>query len=162
MISIIAAVGKNFELGKDNDLIWHFAPDMKFFRSTTKEHTVIMGRKTFESLGGLLPKRRHVVLTRNRDFKYDEVEVFESVSEILKAYGENSGEENFVIGGGEVYKLFLPYADKMYLTEINADCADAQVYFPEFDSSEWNTSVLEEFEEDGISARIMEYVRKKS
>ena len=158
MISMIAAVGKNFELGRGNDLIWHLPSDMKFFRSTTKEHTIIMGRKTFESLGGPLPKRHHVVLTSNPSFSYEGVEVFHSVEDILAKY-KNTDEECFIIGGGEIYKLFLPYADKMYLTFIEDTCDDAEVFFPKFDFNDYKETDLQSFTENGISATVKEFVK---
>lgn len=156
MISIIAAVGKNNELGKGNDLIWHLPDDMKFFRSTTKGHTVIMGRKTFLSLPGLLPGRHHVVLTKSKDFSHDGVEVTDNPKYIVEKYG-STDEENFVIGGGEVYKLFLPYAKKIYLTHIDDECSQAEVFFPEFDKGDYKATVLSEFENNGINAKIVEY-----
>lgn len=156
MISIIAAVGKNLELGKDNDLIWHLPDDMRFFKATTKGHTVIMGRKTFLSLPGLLPGRQHVVLTRNSTFKHDGVEVYNSISDILEKYGA-SPEENFVIGGGKVYKAFLPYAKSIYLTHIDDSCDGAEVFFPKLDEAEYDISVISEFENDGIKAKIVKY-----
>ena len=158
MISLIANVGKNLELGKGNDLIFTIPEDMKFFRSTTSGHTIIMGRKTFESLGGVLPKRHHVVLTKS-DFKYEGVEVVSSLEEVLKKY-KNTDEENFVIGGGEIYKAFLPYADKMYLTEVNAECKDAEVFFPKFNKEEWERTVIKSIEHEGLTASIVEYTRK--
>ncbi len=159
MISLIAAVGKKLELGKGGDLIWHLKEDMKFFRGTTSGHTVIMGRKTFESLGGLLPKRHHVILTGNKDYSYEGTEIHHSAETILEEY-KNTEEECFVIGGGEIYKLFLPYADKMYLTHIDAECEDAEVFFPSFNEEDFSVSVISEIEQDETKAVIKEYVRK--
>lgn len=159
MISMIAAVGQNLEIGKGNDLIFHLAEDMKFFRSTTSGHTIIMGRKTFESLGGVLPKRHHVVLTNSKNFEYEGVEVVHNLEDVLKKY-KNTEDENFIIGGGAIYKAFLPYADKMYLTEVNAACEDAEVFFPEFDKSEWDRTVIKEIEHEGLTATIAQYTRK--
>ncbi|MBE6563101.1 MAG: dihydrofolate reductase [Ruminococcaceae bacterium] len=159
MISMIAAIGKNNELGKGNDLIWHLKDDMKFFRSTTAGHTIIMGRKTFESLGGLLPKRHHVILTANKGFSFEGTEVHHTVESILEKY-KNAEEECFVIGGGEIYKLFLPHADKLYLTHINAECEDAEVFFPALNAESYEKSVLQTIEEDGITAEITEYTAK--
>lgn len=158
MISMIAAVGKNYELGKGNDLIWHLPDDMKFFRSTTKGHTVIMGRKTFLSLPGLLPGRHHVVLTKDDTFEHDGVEVLHSTDDVLEKYGDSS-EENFVIGGGEIYKAFLPYADTVYLTHIDCVCEDAEVFFPQLDKPAYDISVISEFVNDGLNAKIIKYCR---
>lgn len=156
MITMIAAVGKNREIGKGNDLIWNLKDDKKFFRSTTSGHTIIMGRKTFESLNGLLPNRHHVVLTTNKEYAPDGVEVVHSVDEVLEKYGKGD-EECFIIGGGEIYKLFLPYAQKMYLTEIDDECVDAEVFFPEFDKNSYDVKTVAEIECGGISAVIKEY-----
>ncbi len=158
MISMIAAVGKNFELGKGNDIIWHLPSDMKFFRTTTSGHTIIMGRKTFDSLGGVLPKRHHVVLTSNTEWSHEGVEVMHSVDDVLAKYA-NTDEECFIIGGGEIYKLFLPYADKMYLTYVEDTCSDAEVYFPKFDETKYAVTDLQSFTEDGISATVKEFVK---
>ena len=158
MISMIAAVGKNFELGKGNDIIWHLPSDMKFFRGTTSGHTIIMGRKTFDSLGGVLPKRHHVVLTSNTEWSHEGVEVMHSLDDVLAKY-TNTEEECFIIGGGEIYKLFLPYARKMYLTYIDDTCPDAEVYFPNFDETKYAVTDLQSFTEDGISATVKEFVK---
>lgn len=159
MISMIAAVGKNLELGKGNDLIWHLKDDMRFFRTTTSGHTVIMGRKTFDSLGGLLPKRHHVILTGNKEFTFEGAEIHHCIESVLEKY-ENCEDECFVIGGGEIYKLFLPYAAKLYLTRIDAACPDAEVYFPAFDPQGYSVRALQTLEEDGVHAEILEYTKK--
>lgn len=156
MITMIAAVGENRELGKGNDLIWNLKDDKKFFRATTSGHTIIMGRKTFESLSGLLPNRHHVVLTTNKAYAHEDVEVVHSVDEVLEKYGKCE-KECFIIGGGEIYKLFLPYADKMYLTEIQDECHDAEVFFPEFDKNSYDVRTISEIECCGIHAVIKEY-----
>ncbi|NLL63770.1 MAG: dihydrofolate reductase [Ruminococcaceae bacterium] len=161
MISMIAAVGKNLEIGKDNKLIWHFPRDMKFFRKTTEGHTVIMGRKTFESLGKPLKNRHHIVLTTKESWHHENAETMCFVDDAILIYGSLDKEENFVIGGGEIYEQFLPYANKLYLTEIDAS-ADADVFFPNFDKSKWIRKVLDSFvdEKSGISVEIAEYTRK--
>lgn len=146
-ISIIAAVGKNLELGKNNDLIWHFKEDMKFFKETTTGHPVIMGRKTFESLPKALPNRRNIVITKNTDFVAQNAETVSSLEEAMSLC-EN--EEAFIIGGGQIYKEFLPYADKLYLTEIEDECSDADTFFPHFEKEKYKKSVLKVNEADGI------------
>ena len=119
MLSIIVAVAKNNVIGKDNKLIWHLPEDLKRFKKLTTGHTIIMGRKTFDSLGWVLPNRKHVILCNDREMNIDDenVEVLEDIS-MLKEYVE-SEEENFVIGGATIYKLLIPYANKLYITEIN-------------------------------------------
>lgn len=147
-ISMIAAVGKSLELGKNNDLIWHFKEDMKFFKETTTGHTVVMGRKTFESLPKALPNRRNIVISSNKDYVAEGAEVVTSLEEALKII-EN--EDAFIIGGGTIYKAFLPYADKLYLTEIDDACLEADTFFPVFDKSEFNKrEVIKNYDIDGI------------
>ena len=156
--SIIAAIGKNRELGKDNELIWHLKGDMKFFRDTTTGHTVIMGRKTFESLPKMLPNRHHIVLSSSNNFP-PEVEVYNSLEELKKNL-DNKTEEMFVIGGGSIYKKFIPYADKLYLTEIDAS-SEADTYFPSFDSDLYDREELLSNEENGISYKHVLYKKIK-
>ena len=147
-ISMIAAVGKNLELGKNNDLIWHFKEDMKFFKETTMGHPVIMGRKTFESLPKALPGRKNIVISANPEYKADGAEVVASVEEAIKlAEAENT--EAFVIGGGRIYTEFLPFADNLYLTEINAECPDADTYFPEFNKSDYIKEIVNFYDVNG-------------
>lgn len=146
-ISMIAAVGRNLELGKNNDLIWHFKEDMKFFKNTTMGHTVIMGRKTFESLPKALPGRKNIVLSLNPNYTADSAEVISSVEEAVKLSKDS---EIFVIGGGKVYELMLAYADKIYLTEIEDECKDADTYFPTFDKKLYKREVIASYEVDSI------------
>ncbi len=139
MLSIVVAVGKNNIIGKENGLLWHLPNDLKHFRKITEGHTIIMGRKTFESIGRVLPNRRHIVLTRSSDFQVEGVEKASSIEEVLKLV-ENE-EEAFVIGGGEIYRQFLPLVQRIYMTEVDID-KDADVFFPAIDSLEWK--VVEE------------------
>ena len=147
-ISMIAAVGKNLELGKNNDLIWHFKEDMKFFKETTMGHPVIMGRKTFESLPKALPGRKNIVISANPEYKADGAEVVTSVEEAIKL-AETEDTDAFVIGGGRIYNEFLPYADNLYLTEINAECPDADTYFPDFNKSDYIKEIINFYDVDG-------------
>lgn len=147
MISMIAAIGKNRELGKNNDLIWHFKEDMKFFRETTTGNTVIMGRKTFESLPHALPNRRNIVITTNKDYVAEGAEAVTSVEEALEAA---KNDNIFVIGGGKIYAEFLKFADKLYLTEIDAECEDADTFFPNFKRDEYTAEKLTDFTVDGM------------
>ncbi|HOA91456.1 MAG: dihydrofolate reductase [Bacillota bacterium] len=139
MLSIVVAVGKNNIIGKENGLLWHLPNDLKHFRKITEGHTIIMGRKTFESIGRVLPNRRHIVLTRSSDFQVEGVEKASSIEEVLKLV-ENE-EEAFVIGGGEIYRQFLPLVQRIYMTEVDIE-KDADVFFPAIDSLEWK--VVEE------------------
>ncbi len=131
-ISIIAAIGKKNELGKGNQLLWHLPDDLKHFKELTSGHTVVMGRKTFESIGKPLPNRRNIVITRDTNYKQDGVQVVHSIEEI-----EKGDEEIFVIGGGEIYKQALPFADKLYITEVNAEEKDADTFFPMIEKEKW-------------------------
>ena len=140
-ICMIAAVGKNLELGKGNDLIWHFKDDMAFFKETTMGSSVIMGRKTFESLPKALPRRKNIVITTRKDYEAEGATVVNSIENALK---EVDSDNAFIIGGGDIYKQFLPMADKLYLTEIEAECDDAQVFFPAFNKDEYDNYTIEE------------------
>lgn len=158
MISMIAAIGKNRELGKNNDLIWHFKEDMKFFRETTTGNTVIMGRKTFESLPHALPNRRNIVITQNVNYVADGAEVVGSIEEAI-AITEN--DNVFIIGGGKIYSAFLEIADKLYLTEIDGECKEADTFFPEFNKEEYTAEKLTDFTVDGIHFSHVLYTKIK-
>ena len=153
--SIIAAIGKNRELGKDNDLIWHLPNDLKFFREVTTGKTIIMGRKTFDSLPRMLPNRKHIVISSSNNFN-SEVKVYKDIKQLLLDY-KNSIEELFVIGGASIYKQFIDIADKLYLTEVDAECMDASVYFPEFDKNNYEKTILKENEDNGIKYKHVLY-----
>lgn len=148
MISLIAAIGKNNELGKGNTLLWNMPTDMKYFRETTKGHSVIMGRKTFESLGQALPNRRNVVITRDVNYEKKDVEIVHSLKEALDLF-KNKDEEIFVIGGGDIYKQALPFADRLYITHVAAEDKDADAFFPEIIPVVWNEVSHEEHQKDG-------------
>lgn len=157
-ISLILSVGRNNEIGRGNDLIWHFHADMKFFRETTTGNTVIMGRKTFESLPKVLPNRKNIVISTDKELKIDGALVVHSVEEALEAAKDDN---IFVIGGGKIYAEFLPLADKIYLTEIDDQCTDADTFFPAFDKSLYTRTVLGENEEDGIKFSHVLYTKNK-
>lgn len=154
---IIAAVGKNNELGKDNELIWHLPSDLKFFREKTIGKNIVMGRKTFESLPKMLPNRRHIVITRG-NIDNPEVEVYHSIDDFLKNY--NFNEETYVIGGASIYSSLIDYADLMYLTEIDGVCPSADVYFPSFDHELWDSEVIGTNIDNGISYKHVLYRRR--
>ena len=158
-ISLIAAIGENNELGYQNDLIWHLKEDMKFFRSTTSGHSIVMGRKTFESLPNLLPNRTHLVISRH-EIPNPEVKTFHSKEEI-DAYLAKLDEEVFVIGGASIYKMFILETMKIYLTEIKAS-HPADVYFPAFNKDEFDKKTLLEGEEKDIHYTINQYTRRKT
>lgn len=159
MISMIAAIGKNNELGKNNDLIWHLKEDMKFFKKKTMNHNVVMGRKTYESLPGGLPGRKIIVLSTKPVDK--EVIVFDNINNIVDKY-KNNEEEIFICGGASIYKQFLPYADKLYLTEIDSEDKEADTFFPEFQKDNWNKSLIEEHNQKDIKYAMYLYERKNT
>lgn len=140
IISMIAALSKNRVIGKNNDLPWKLPDDMKFFMETTKGHHVILGRKNYDSIPPKfkpLPNRTNIVVTRQKNFHAPDCIVVDSVEKGLKIARESNEQEGFIIGGAEIYKLGLPHADRLYLTEIDA-VIEGDTYFPRFDESEWN------------------------
>lgn len=160
MFSIIAAVGKNMELGKNGGLIWKLPNDLKFFKEQTAGKKVFMGKRTFESLPKKLPNREHFVLT---DEKIDD-EGINLVWDLKKFVDENvnTDEEIFVIGGGMVYKQMLPYSKKLVLTEVSEEDKEADTYFPRFNKAEWNRKVLSENSDGDIKYTHVEYTRKNN
>lgn len=157
MLSIIVAVAENNVIGKDNKLIWHLPEDLKRFKKLTTGHTIIMGRKTFESLGRILPNRKHVILCNDMELNIEDenVEVLEDIS-MLKQYIDST-EENFVIGGATIYKLLLPYANKIYLTLIH-EKFEGDVFFPEIDEREWKIVETEKGLKDEKNPYDYEYI----
>jgi dihydrofolate reductase len=165
MISIIAAIGKNNEIGKKNALLWALPADMKHFRDLTRGHTVIMGQKTFESIGLPLPNRRNIALTQDNSFKPQGVEVAHSLEELEKLLKETGkpDEEVFIIGGGQIYKLFINKADKLYTTRVDAEFPDADTYFPVIDEKIWQKTKSKIFKKDELNKydlEFTEYIRK--
>jgi dihydrofolate reductase len=139
IVSLVAAVAKNFVIGKNNGLPWRLPDDMKFFMETTKGHYVILGRKNFESLPHKfqpLPDRTNVVVTRQKDYKAHGALVVHSIEDALKVAEVNKESEVMVIGGSDIYTLALPMANRLYITEVNAE-VEGDVYFPKFDKTEW-------------------------
>lgn len=133
-ISIIAAIGKNNELGKNNALLWSLPADMAHFKKLTTGHTVIMGQKTFESIGRPLPNRKNIVLSLDKKFKPSGVEITNSIEKAIKMSKSalnTKNKEIFVIGGGQIYKLFMNIADKLYITHVDASFPEADTFFPE-------------------------------
>lgn len=138
-LKLIAAIGQNRELGCKNDLIWRIKEDMQFFRQQTLDNYIIMGRKTYESLPPKLPRRRYIVLTSDRNLVPNEdLLIHRNIEDTLGFVDANQGEGFYVIGGGQIYKEFLPYVSLMHLTEIQATCEDADTFFPSFDKNEWD------------------------
>ena len=158
-ISLIAAIGKNNELGKNNKLIWNLPGDMKFFRETTTNHTIIMGYNTYLSIGRALPKRRNVVLT-SKDINDENIYVYHKIDDLIK--NEVKDEEVFIIGGASLYDYFYDLADKMYLTLIDDEDSMADTYFPNIDYNMWNQTLLLENEDNGIKYKHVLFERKNN
>lgn len=136
MLSIIVAKAKNNIIGKDNKIIWHLPEDLKHFKNITTGHTIIMGRKTFESLGRVLPNRKHIIFSNNPSFNVNEenVKVVHSLLEIQDLI--EGKEEAFVIGGAMIYNFLMPYVKKMYVTEIDKEF-EGDTFFPKIDDNIW-------------------------
>lgn len=167
-LSIIVACAQNMAIGKNNDLLWHISEDLKRFKALTSGHTVVMGRRTFESLPKKpLPKRRNIVLTHDSAFHYDvaptatgTLEVAHSIAELLKMVAGE--EETFIMGGGTLYRDLLPLVDRLYVTWVYQDY-DADVYFPVIDRSafvELKCSERMQDPETGLWYAYADYVRK--
>lgn len=156
MFSIISAIAKNNAIGKDNDLVFHIKEDMKFFRETTRNHTVIMGKKTWESLPGKLKDRKNLVIS------HTEVEDADGTITDLDKYIEKNketDEEIFVIGGGSIYKYMLPHSKYLYLTEVDAE-PEADTYFPEFDRKSYRKETLKTGTAGDLKFEINRYEHK--
>lgn len=135
MISIIAAMGRNRELGLDNKLLWHLPVDMKFFRQTTMGKPILVGRKTYESFGGKpLPGRNNIVITKDKNYQSEGAVIVHSIDQALQEASD--ADEIMIIGGASFYEQTLPLADRLYLTYVDADF-EADSWFPEFDIHEW-------------------------
>ncbi|WP_290661226.1 dihydrofolate reductase [Ignavibacterium sp.] len=144
IISLIVAVAQNGVIGKSTgEMSWHVSEEFKHFKNTTKGYPVIMGRKTFETLGKPLKERLNIVLTKNPDYetKYDDVLIFTSLDEAINFCKEKKFEKIFIIGGAEIYKLAIPVVDEMIISRMKF-FAEGDVYFPDFDESKWKKEKL--------------------
>ena len=162
MLSIIVAKASNNVIGKNNSLIWHLPEDLKRFKELTTGHTIIMGRRTFESLGRVLPNRKHVILCNDMKMEVedDRIDILDDISKLDKYI--NSNEENFVIGGATIYRLLMPYANKMYITEIDKEF-EGDVSFPEINKEEWDIVEVQKGlkdEKNPFDYNYVTYVRK--
>lgn len=137
-ISMIVAYGNNWEIGLDNQMLWHISEDFKNFKAITSGHHILMGRKTFESIGKPLPNRTSIVLS-NSGFEHEGVHTFNDVQEAFNFARKSAEEELFIIGGANVYESLFPYVDKMYLSEVNYD-GKADAFLKQIDFSTWDLS----------------------
>ncbi|MDF1510373.1 dihydrofolate reductase [Robertmurraya sp. DFI.2.37] len=147
MISFIVAMDDNRVIGKNNQLPWHLPEDLKFFKRTTMGHPIIMGRKTFISIGRPLPGRENIILTRNVDFQSEGCTIFHNVETLLSFCQQKPEQEFFVIGGAEIFKELLPKADRLYITEIHASF-EGDTYFPKIAMDEWQLNAKEKGQKD--------------
>ncbi|MFH1001105.1 MAG: dihydrofolate reductase [Bacteroidota bacterium] len=160
MLSIIVAIGENGAIGKNNDLLWRLPGDLKRFKALTTGHTIIMGRKTFESLpNGALPNRTNVVLTRNKSTLFSDCTIVYSIKDIIDNY-LNDENEHFVIGGGELYKALLPYANRIYLTRVHQNF-EADTFFPAIDMKDWIIEEENSFPADEKNEYAYTYINLK-
>lgn len=137
MLSIIVATDQNNLIGKDNDMPWHIPGDLKRFKALTTGHTIVMGRKTYESLPKRpLPNRYHIVISRQQHLQMEGCELLHSLDEVVERFAQQDSEEVFVIGGAEIYTALLPYVQRLYLTRIHA-AFEGDTYFPAIKNEEW-------------------------
>ena len=162
MLSIIVAKSRNNIIGKNNELIWHLPADLKRFKELTTGHNIIMGRKTFESLGRVLPNRKHIIFSQNPDFKVadENVEVVHSLLQIQELI--EGPEESFVIGGAMLYNFLMPYVKKMYITQIDKEF-EGDTFFPKINEEEWKIVEREKGvkdEKNNLDYEFITYERK--
>lgn len=152
--SLIAAIDKNRGIGKNNKIPWHVPEDFAWFKQKTSGQPIIMGRKTFESLGKPLPNRLNIIVTRDQNFKIEGAEITHSVEQAIHLAKEEKNEEVFIIGGAQIYEQALPFADRIYLTKIDGEFA-CDTFFPEYSEFKKET-VLKEGESGGIKYKILQ------
>lgn len=140
-VTLIAAVGRNGVIGSDNDMPWHLPEDFAFFKRTTMGHAMVMGRKTFDSIGRALPGRRTIVITRQADWHHPDVETVHSLDDALGLAGPVG--EVFIAGGGEIYEQAMPFAQRLLITEVDQE-PDGDVRFPEIDPTVWHETGREQ------------------
>lgn len=163
MLSLIVAIAEKNVIGKDNKLIWHISEDLKRFKSITSGNAMIMGRKTFESLPGVLPNRKHIIITHDSNYSVDsdQVSIINDLESFIKTH-ENSEEEVFVIGGAEIYRQLMPHCKKLYLTKIHQSF-EGDTFFPEIEYSNYITEYSSDImtdEKSGIKYSFINLVRK--
>lgn len=163
MLAIIVAISENNVIGGNNKLLWHIPEDLKRFKEITSGHTIIMGRKTFESLPGILPNRQHIIITRDKNYSVDNsnVEVIHSLSEVMHRYN-NTQESAFIIGGGEIYKQVIHSVDKIFLTKVFSDF-EGDTTFPQLNYTDFNISFKSEIltcEKNGLKYQFIDLIKK--
>ena len=146
MINIVVAKASNNVIGAKNDLIWHLPNDLKHFKSLTSGHPIIMGRKTFESVGRPLPNRTNIVVTRDQNWNAEDIEIASSLQKAIEA-AKKIDDDIYILGGGNIYKQAIEFTDVLYITEVHHEF-DGDTYFPEIDSDEWEEVEREDFKKD--------------
>ncbi len=160
ILSMIVAAAENGVIGRDNGLVWHMSSDLKHFKAITSGHTVIMGRRTFESIGRALPKRRNIVISRNSLYKAEGCEMAVSLEDALNMVQHE--DEVFVIGGGSIYRQAWEYADRLYLTIVHTE-EQGDTFIPNVDENVWKEVNRQDFkagEKDDFDYSFVDYVRK--
>lgn len=157
-ITIIAAIGENNELGLDNKLIWNIKEDLKRFKKLTTGHSIIMGRKTFESISKALPGRLNIVLTKNKNFKFKNVSIASNIHEAIELTKDD--EQPFIIGGSEIYSLFINMAQTIELTRVHNNFK-ADTFFPDINFGKWNKIYEEKFNLDNLPFSFITYKKNK-
>lgn len=161
MISIIVAIGDHYEIGQGGSMPWRLPEDLKHFKEVTSGKTILMGRRTFQSLPGVLPKRQHVIITADPNFQknHSRVRISHDLEQELRA-AQKKEEELFVIGGGQIYRQALPYAERLYLTLVHGDFPQADTFFPEIGWANWReTERSGLMEENGLTYEFVNYRR---
>jgi len=156
-ISLIAAASENNVIGKDNTLPWDLPDDLQHFRSITQGHPIILGRKNYESIGRPLPNRRNIIVSRQEGLQIEGCDVVPSVEAAIELAKETEQEESFIIGGGQIYALALPLADRIYLTRVHAE-VEGDVFFPEIKEEEWEEVSREEHPADEKHAYAFAFI----
>ncbi|AXA33075.1 dihydrofolate reductase [Francisella adeliensis] len=148
MISLIVAYDKNFGIGRENTLAWKLSEDLKNFKKITEHNYIVMGRKTFESIGRPLPNRKNIILTRDKEYTQEKCLIINSVQEILNFAKSKPHYEIFIIGGAQIYSEFLPHADRLYITKVNAELTNLDAFFPKWNEQKYKRIAHKNFAQD--------------
>lgn len=165
IISLIGAASENDVIGKDNWMPWDLPAELAYFRNVTRGKTVIMGRKTYDAVGRPMPGRHNIIISRNKDLLIPGVDVVGSVEEALELARKDDMDEIFVIGGEQIYRAAMPYANRIYLTRVHAFIEGGEAFFPEFEEDQWtllNRVQRQPDAENAIAFTMMVYERKKA
>lgn len=158
IVSLIVAQGPKREIGLNNKLLWHISEDLKNFKKITTGKAIVMGRKTFESIGKPLPDRKNIVLTRDKNFSFPGLDVITDplmAFDLALEFNDSDESELVIIGGAEIYNIYLPFVQKIYLTEVDYK-GEADAYFPEIDRSQWEEKDFQKF--DQFNFRVLERI----